>query len=93
MDALNAAFVSGERYDKYLVRFSALVKAALTNAPPGDHQFPKSQPEQHDIALLDKVSEKMAVLEQLLVLADWFNTHSAHWKSWWDSLAGSDSIS
>ena len=93
MDALNAAFVSGERYDKYLVRFSALVKAALTNVPPGDHQSPKSQPEQHDIALLDKVSEKMAVLEQLLVLADWFNTHSAHWKSWWDSLAGSDSIS
>ena len=92
-DALSATFVSGERYDKFLVRFSALVKAALSNAPLGEQPSADSQPEPHNIDLLDKVSEKMAILKQLLVLADWFNTHSAHWKAWWDSLAGSDSLS
>lgn len=93
LDALRADFVSGERYDKYLVRFGVLVQIALSNAPLSEHQSPKSEPEHHHIGLLDKVSEKMAILEKLLVLADWFNTHSTDWKSWWNSLAGSDPVS
>ena len=93
LEELRAAFVRSERYDKYLVRFGALVDAALSNVPTNDPTPPVSRLVPPNADILGKVAERIAILEWLQVLADWFNTHSSDWNSWWSSLAAPESES
>ena len=93
LEELRATFVLSERYDKYLVRVGALVDAALSNVPMNDPTPSEPRPVPTGADVLDKVTQRMAILEYLLALSDWFNTHSSDWKAWWRSLAAPESES
>ena len=86
-------FVLNDRYANYLVRFRTLVKNALSNAPAADFPVPDERPAPVSTDILKKITERIAILEQLLVLAEWFRNNASAWTDWWESLRGQDTSS
>lgn len=85
-DDLRLTFVAKDRYVKILVKFGALVEAALSDIPETEFtvvQVPKG------IDVLNGLNERIAVIERLLGLSEWFGTHSGQWSDWWQNLATS----
>lgn len=93
MAELREAFVLRDRYAKCLVRFGALVDGALSDAPPDGPTVSDIPPRQPDTDVLKKITERISILEWLLVLADWFETNSSLWKAWWKTLAAAETTS
>lgn len=84
---LRARFVLDPNYAKCLIQFAALVDAALCDVPPGE--APAGQEcGQHAEDVLRPITDRIATLERLLVLAHWFQTNAGDWTDWWKSLAG-----
>jgi energy-coupling factor transporter ATP-binding protein EcfA2 len=87
VDDLRATFVVKDRYANFLVKFGALVEAALSEAPESDLAVAQIDA---GAEVLKKLNERVAVIERLLGLAAWFRAHSGQWFEWWQSLTGSD---
>jgi SOS-response transcriptional repressor LexA/energy-coupling factor transporter ATP-binding protein EcfA2 len=84
---LRASLVVRDRYAKILVKFGALVEAALSRAPGGELaavQVPTGT------EVLKDLDERIAVIERLAGLGAWFRAHSGRWSEWWQELAGSE---
>lgn len=90
IEDLRENFVRKDRYAKFLVRFGALVDGALGNAPPDRPAAPPTPPAQPDSNVVKKVTERIAVLEHLLALANWFQANSSGWQAWWNALAAAE---
>lgn len=87
VEDLRTRFVLDPNYAKCLVQFAAIVEAALCDVPSGDAPADrKSGPYAEDV--LKPVTDRIAILERLLVLARWFQTNSGDWTRWWKKLAG-----
>ena len=84
---LRERFILHRDYVSCLKRFGAIVEAALTGVPsveaPADHESPEQAEE-----ILQPVTDRIAALERLLALAQWFQANSTEWRNWWESLAG-----
>ena len=84
---LRERFILGRDYANCLKRFGGIVETALSSVPsvhaPADH---KSSEYAEDI--LRPVTDRISVLERLLVLAHWFQANSQDWRDWWGTLAG-----
>lgn len=85
-DDLRAAFVVKDRYAKILLKFVALVDAALSDAPGSELAVVQAAA---GADVLKGLNERIAVIERLLGLAAWFRTNSGQWSGWWQSLAAS----
>jgi len=81
---LRATFVIKDRYATILVKFGALVEAALAEIPAGELP-PVPIPTGPD--RLKVLNERIGVLERLLNVAEWFHAHSNLWSEWWQKLA------
>ena len=86
-------FVLNDRYVNYLVRFGTLVNNALSDTPAADLPVPDERPAPATTDVLEKITERIAILEQLLALAEWFRSNSSAWVGWWESLSGQDTSS
>jgi len=86
-DDLRATFVVKDRYAKILLKFGALVEAALSDTP-GNELAVVQVAAGADV--LKGLNERIAVVERLLGLAAWFRTNSGQWSGWWQSLAASE---
>ncbi len=86
-DDLRATFVFKDRYAKNLVKFGALVEAALSDTPGGE--LAAVQVAAGSDVLKD-LNERIAFIKRLLDLAAWFRAHSGQWADWWQSLAASE---
>ncbi len=83
---LRLTFVVKDRYAKILVKFGELVEAALSDTPGTEFtvvQVPNG------IDVLKDLNERIAVIERLLGLSEWYRTHSGQWSEWWQNLATS----
>src|SRR6266481_617669 len=81
---LRATFVIKDRYATILVKFGALVEAALAEIPAVELP-PIPVPTGQEV--LKVLNERIGVLEQLLNVAEWFHAHSNLWTEWWQKLA------
>ena len=84
---LREEFVHRDLYAKCLVGLGALVDKALSTAPRVDliaTEGPSLPVEDG----LKTVAERIAILERLLELAEWFRVGSVPWTVWWASVAG-----
>jgi len=86
-DDLRATFVVKDRYAKILLKFGALVEAALSDAPGSELAVVQVAA---GADVLKVLNERIAVIERLLGLAAWFRTNSDQWSGWWQSLAASE---
>ncbi len=82
-----ATFVVKDRYVKILLKFGALVEAALSELPGGEGALVQVTA---GADVLKGLNERIAVIERLLVLAAWFRTNSGQWTAWWQKLADSE---
>ena len=87
LEDLHDNLVLKDRYANCLVRFGALVKSALSDAPAGGLPVPDVRPTPVDPDVLKKVTVRITILERLLALAEWFGSDSPAWIGWWKSLA------
>ena len=87
---LRAAFVTKDRYAKILTKFGVLVETALSDAPKAELDAVKATA---DATTLKKLNEKIAVIERLLELAEWFVVNGSQWSGWWQNLVAIDALS
>ncbi len=81
---VRATLVVKDRYAKILVKFGALVEAALAIAPASEFA---AVPIPCGSDVLKNLNERIAVIERLLGLAQWFGSDSSQWSDWWQNLA------
>jgi energy-coupling factor transporter ATP-binding protein EcfA2 len=74
-------FVSADRYSKYLVKCGALCAASCTGAPSVELQ--KAAAAATPSPEIAPVVQRMALIEALYLLADWFEGEEASWTAWW----------
>ncbi len=74
-------FVSADRYSKFLVKCGALCAARCTGAPAVELQ--KTAAAATPSPEIAPVVERMARIEALYLLADWFDAEEASWAGWW----------
>ena len=84
---LRAKFVLRPNYANCLKQFAAIVNAALCNVPSDDTPADRESPLCAE-GVLKPVTERIAMLKRLRVLARWFQTNSGDWTQWWNRLAG-----
>ena len=84
---LRENLVLKDRYANCLVRFAALVNSAMSDAPASGPPVPVVRPLLPDPDVLKKITDRIAILERLLALAEWFRSESPAWTGWWESLA------
>ena len=83
VEDLRQTFMTTESYSHILVKFSELVDAAITESPRIDLA---AKEEEADSEVLQKLTERIDVIERLLDLCVWFRTNSVHWSEWWQKL-------
>jgi hypothetical protein len=81
---IRAALVTKDRYATILVKFAALVNAALAETPAGELPAVPAPSGPDDLKLLN---ERFAVIERLIGLAEWSRAHLSQWSDWWKNLA------
>lgn len=86
-DDLRATFVVKDRYANILLKFGALVAAALSDTPGSELAVVQVAA---GADVLKGLNERIAVVERLLSLAAWFRTNSGQWSGWWQGLAASE---
>lgn len=84
VEDLRARFVTKDRYAKILVKCGALVEVALSACPAVEMTTVLGQTGTDVLKTLD---QRIAVIDRLLGLAEWFRVHSAQWSEWWQNLA------
>lgn len=80
-------FCGNQKYSKILVSLVAQVNSSLTTIPSQSvtHSPIVTQPSEEQ---MDKqVADLIAVLERLLMLAEWHTANASRWESWWVELA------
>lgn len=88
---IRAKFVSADRYTKYLAKCAAIVEAACIGVPstelvvPVDGNAPAS-----DVAA---VVRRIAKMEAMCAVADWFEDQRGPWGTWWKDLATCEPLS
>jgi hypothetical protein len=87
LDDLRATFVIKERYAKVLFKLGSLVEAALSDTPPSELVLISDG---IDSGVLKDLYKRIASIQRMLDLSDWFRTHADQWLKWWRSLAGSE---
>jgi len=80
VDDVRATFVNNDRHAKILLKFGALVEAALSDAP-GSELAVVSVAASADT--LKGLNERIATIERQLGLAAWFRANSDQWSGWW----------
>ena len=86
-EELRHTFVVKDRYAKILVKFAALVEAALSDTPESELAVAQVAA---GLDVLKDLNERIAVIERLLDITTWFRTHSGQWSDWWQNLAASE---
>ena len=84
---LREHFALKDRYVNCLVRFGVIVNSALSDAPAASLPVPDVRTLTATPDVLKIITERIAILEWQLVLAEWFRNNSPAWISWWESLA------
>ena len=84
---VRATFVNNDRYAKILVTFGALVEAALAEAPASELASVEAPSGPDGLEVLN---ERIAAIERLLSLNEWFHLNSSQWSDWWQNLASQD---
>ena len=81
---IESAFATHDRYAKTLTKFASISSAALTSVPGnGLSEFTKPDAD----GQLAKVKFKIAVIQRLIELADWYGKNESSWSDWWKVLA------
>ncbi len=83
---IRTCFVSRERYTKILTRFASIVEGSLKDAPVDEP--PSAVPRAQSENGLERLDERIAIVERLICLATWFRESSAGWLEWWSGVAG-----
>ena len=90
LSEIREEFVLADQYKSYLVRFAMLVESALSDAPAARIKFSYAKTAPDASHGHNKIMARIAILEHLLDLAEWFKSHSAAWTAWWNTLANQD---
>ena len=90
LNELRNSLVLKDQYANCLTRFGMLVSNALSSAPQADVSFADKKPTPVASEELKRITKRIAFLEKLLALAEWFAENSAAWSAWWKSLANLD---
>jgi hypothetical protein len=87
---IRANFVAKDRYARCLVRLAALVEEALASAPSEALPLIVHQVADGTAELLEDLNQRIAVIERLIALANWFRGNSTEWSEWWHLLAAAE---
>ena len=88
-DEVRAAYMVKDRYANTLLRFRMIIEAALSDTP-GSELASVHVTESSDV--WKDLNNKLAVVERLLGLAEWFRTNSGQWTNWWQSMAYAEAL-
>jgi hypothetical protein len=84
------ALVSADRYSKTLTKFASLAENAIKACPTTEVQVVSAEPEA--VSGTGAVLSSIQKLEQLVVIAEWFDTEKGNWAAWWKALSKSDPL-
>lgn len=84
-NAFEDTFVNAEHYQKFLVKAGALSQAALVNAPATELTLAAAEEER--VSGTANLLERIAKIENISSLAEWFEVESPNWLKWWKELS------
>jgi energy-coupling factor transporter ATP-binding protein EcfA2/SOS-response transcriptional repressor LexA len=84
---IRTTFVTNDRCAKVLVKFGALVEAALAESPAVELASVEIPSELDGLMALN---ERIVGIERLLNLAEWFRPNSSQWSCWWQNLTSQE---
>lgn len=80
-------FVEKPVYKDCLVKVASLVDGGLDGAPTATLPTAKLPSAPSEAPMASRALKQIAIAEQLIELASWFEQNSAAWTSWWDELS------
>jgi len=90
LDEVRAAFMDKARYADCLIKVAALVGGALNSAPSTTLAATKAPEVPADAPATSRVLERIAIVERLVALGQWFEQNADGWTEWWNALAQGD---